>query len=162
LSIHIWRLSTYILVTGLTFFVLLAIHGFSCVSAKSFGSSSAPVQAPLNGFTLSGDPTSANGATWTYQDTVDGVVYNLAGVLFKPAGAGPFPAVILSHGFGGNARGYSAMIAREMRNWGLVCIATNYTHAGGVPLGSPGTALELGASNANVMRARKCREILAS
>src|SRR5215475_11857213 len=112
---------------------------------------SPPAQGSLNGFTLTGDPTSANGATWTYTETVNGVAYDLSGLLFKPPGAGPFPAVIISHGFGGNARGYASNIAREMRNWGLVGIATNYTHAAGVPLGAPGTATELGASNANLL-----------
>jgi len=119
-------------------------------------------QGGLKGFTLTGDPASANGAAWTYTDTVNGVAYDLAGVLFKPSGAGPFPAVIVSHGFGGNARGYASNIAREMRNWGLVVIATNYTHAAGVPLGAPGTVTELGASNANLLRAHKCWDILAS
>ena len=44
--------------------------------------------------------------------------------------------------------------------WGLVVIATNYTHAGGVPVGSPGTAAEPGAGTANVARARQLVEIL--
>jgi uncharacterized protein (TIGR03437 family) len=123
---------------------------------------SLPAQGSLNGFTLTGDPTSANGAAWTYTQTVNGVAYDLSGLLFKPSGAGPFPAVIISHGFGGNARGYASNIAREMRNWGLVGIATNYTHAAGVPLGAPGTGAEIGASNANLLRAHKCWDILAS
>jgi dienelactone hydrolase len=49
-----------------------------------------------------------------------------------------------------------------MVRWGLVCIATNYTHAGGVPIGSPGTANEPGASSANIARARKLLDILGS
>ncbi|HKQ78853.1 MAG TPA: prolyl oligopeptidase family serine peptidase [Blastocatellia bacterium] len=123
---------------------------------------SLPAHGGLNGFTLTGDPTSANGASWTYTATVDGVAYDLSGLLFKPSGEGPFPAVIISHGFGGNARGYASNIAREMRNWGLVGIATNYTHAAGVPLGAPGTVAELGASDANLLRAHKLWDILAS
>ena len=47
-----------------------------------------------------------------------------------------------------------------MVRWGLVCIATNYTHAGGVPIGAPGTLLEPGASQANVLRAHAAYEIL--
>ena len=47
-----------------------------------------------------------------------------------------------------------------MVGWGLVCIATNYTHSGGVPIGSPGTSSEIGASQANVLRARRLVEIL--
>lgn len=78
----------------------------------------------------------------------------------KPRGTGPFPAVIISHGAGGNATGYSRSIANEMVPWGLVSVATNYTHAGGVPLGAPGSANDLGASDANVLRVRAVREIL--
>jgi dienelactone hydrolase len=80
--------------------------------------------------------------------------------LLAPSGSGPFPAVIISHGNSSNVAGYSRTIAREMVGWGLVCIATNYTHAGGVPIGSPGTASEIGASPANVLRARRLVEIL--
>jgi dipeptidyl aminopeptidase/acylaminoacyl peptidase len=117
----------------------------------------------LTGFQLTGDPASPNGATWTYRDTVDGVVYDLQGFIRKPAGNGPFPAVILSHGAGGSANGYSRGIANVMVSWGLVCIATNYTHAGSnVPVGLPGTAAEPGASAANVQRARGLIEILRS
>jgi dienelactone hydrolase len=47
-----------------------------------------------------------------------------------------------------------------MVEWGLVCIATNYTHAGGLPIGSPGTPADAGASTANVLRARRLVDIL--
>src|SRR6185503_14244148 len=105
----------------------------------------------LAGFTMAGDPTS--GSTWTYRATTDGTTYDLQGILLKPAGSGPFPAVIISHGNGGGAGGYGRSVANVMVRWGLVCIATNYTHA---PVsGSPGTASEPGASPANVLRARK-------
>ena len=121
-----------------------------------------PPAGPLAGFTLSGDPVSANGARWTYQATVAGVRYDLQGIILKPAGAGSFPAVIISHGATGNATGYSLLIARTMVSWGLVCIATNYTHSSGVPVGAPGTALDPGASTPNVQRARQLVEILRS
>jgi dienelactone hydrolase len=49
-----------------------------------------------------------------------------------------------------------------MVGWGAVVIATNYTHAGGVPIGLPGTADERGASAANVARGRKLLELLQS
>jgi dienelactone hydrolase len=68
--------------------------------------------------------------------------------------------VIISHGNRSSAGGYSLDIARVMVGWGLVCIATNYTHAGGVPIGSPGTASEAGATPNNVRRARRLVEIL--
>ena len=115
---------------------------------------------PPAGFLLTGDPTSANGATWTYQATTGGVTYDLQGILFKPAGTGTFPAVIVSHGAGGNANGYSRTIARTMVAWGLVVMATNYTHAGNAPVGSPGTAADPGASTANIARARQLVELL--
>jgi dienelactone hydrolase len=121
----------------------------------------------MPGFTIVGDPTAPGGATWTYVATDGAVAYDLAGRLFKPAappagGHLAYPAVIVSHGFGGNVNAYPAAIAGTMRSWGLVCIMTNLTHSGGVPLGSPGTATERGASAANVLRNRKCVDLLQS
>jgi dienelactone hydrolase len=109
------------------------------------------------GFTLVGDPASSSGATWTYaaQD------YDLQGILLKPSGAGPFPGVIISHGTGQSAGGYSLDVARVMVGWGLVCIATNYTFAGGVPIGAPGDSSEASASPNNVARARRLVDILS-
>jgi dienelactone hydrolase len=49
-----------------------------------------------------------------------------------------------------------------MRSWGLVCIMVNLTHAANVPLGSPGLATEVGSSAANVLRNRKCVDLLQS
>lgn len=122
-----------------------------------------PAATTLPGtFIVTGDPSAANGATWTYQATANGVTFDLQGILFKPAGAGPFGAVIVSHGAGGNANGYSRSVARTMTAWGLVVIATNYTHAGGVPIGSPGTAAEPGAGTANIARGRQLVELLRS
>jgi dienelactone hydrolase len=111
-------------------------------------------------FTLQGDPESSQGATWTYKGTLQGTAFDLQGVLLKPSGPGPFPAVVISHGAGGNATGYSRAMAVQMRSWGLVGIGTDYTHAGGVPLGSPGTLSDPGASQANVLRAHALVEIL--
>lgn len=105
------------------------------------------------GFVVTGNPESSLGATWAYKGTVDGTSYDLTGVLYKPVGAGPFPAVVLSHGSDGSAEFFSAIIAPTMVSWGLVCIAVNYTHASGVPIGAPGTASDVGASVANVQRA---------
>jgi dienelactone hydrolase len=121
-----------------------------------------PDPEPLVGFTLTGDPGSGQGATWTYRALAAGTAFDLQGILLRPQGTGPFPAVIISHGAGGNALGYSRAIARTMVGWGLVCIATNYTHAGNAPIGSPGTANDAGASAANVLRARRLVEILGA
>src|SRR5687768_7337251 len=113
----------------------------------------APIPAPITGFTVMGDPTSSSGATWAFKGTYEGVTYDLQGILIKPAGTGRFPAVILSHGFGGSSLNFSRNAGRHFVGWGMVVIATNYTHAANVPLGTPGTATERGASGANVERA---------
>jgi len=111
-------------------------------------------------FVVTGDPESSSGAAWTYRGTVDGVTYDLAGILMKPPGAGPFPAVVLSHGSDGSAAFFASAIGPTMRQWGLVCVAANYTHASGVPLGAPGDASAPGASEANVLRAHMTHELL--
>jgi dienelactone hydrolase len=131
--------------------------GSDATSPLADGDESASVLAHL---TVSGSPEATNGATWTYRDTVAGVVYDLEGILLKPVGAGPFPAIVVSHGYGGSAGTYSRNVGTTLRSWGLVVIATNYTHSSGVPLGSPGTTADLGASAANVQRARRLVEIL--
>jgi dienelactone hydrolase len=145
---------------------LAVVIALAAVSACGAGGT-APPETPsapreLTGFRLDGNPEAASGATWTYRATVDGVPYDLQGILYKPAGSGPFPAVVISHGAGGNANGYSRSVATTMVRWGLVAIATNYTHAAGVPFGAPGGALDLGASQANVQRAHKLVDILGS
>jgi dienelactone hydrolase len=124
------------------------------------GATSASMSPGGESFNVSGDPASSSGATWTFTGTVDGVTYDLSGVLFKPAGPGPFPAVVLSHGSDGSASFFSALVAPTMVRWGLVCIATNYTHSSGVPIGAPGDASEPGASQANVLRAHMTLELL--
>lgn len=111
--------------------------------------------------TIAGDPESSSGATWTLAGTLDGTTVDLQGVLLKPRGRGPFPAVVLSHGAGGNAQSYGRTVGSAMRTWGLVSIAVNYTHARGTPLGTPGTLLEQGASRANTFRAHAAVTVLA-
>lgn len=142
---------------------LLAI-GVAIAAACSDSSPSAPNVTEsarvLAHLVISGSPESTTGATWTYRDTVDGVVYDLSGVLLKPSGAGPFPAIIVSHGFGGSATNYSRNVGTTIVGWGAVVIATNYTHAGSGPTGAPGGPTELGASVANVQRARRLAELL--
>lgn len=117
--------------------------------------------ANCSAFVVSGNPRTANGANWTYRSTDQGVLYSMEGILFVPNTAGPFPAVVVSHGKGGTPRGYSTTIARTMVTWGLVVIGPMYTHApdaddaGNAPDGPDG------ASTANVQRAHKARELLA-
>ena len=79
------------------------------------------------------------------------------GILVKPKGKGPFPAVLISHGLGGNAERFGGQKAREFVKWGFVCIAPEYTHAN--PRGDRQT---FGASAENLRRARKCLDILQS
>ena len=150
-----WRVSGLLLVAS-----VLSGCGGDDATPSGPGSAANPT---LAGFQLAGDPESSSGATWTYKATTDGVAYDLRGVLLKPRGQGPFPAVILSHGGFQNALTMVAPAA-EMVTWGLVGIATNYTHATdtGAPLGSPGTAGDRGADQSNVLRARKVLEILSS
>ncbi len=128
---------------------------------------SANAMAQLTGFTLTGNPESVNGATWIFQQTINGTVYDLKGILFKPIGVGVFPSVIVNHGTSGNTNpnGYSDRVCKKMVTWGYVCMAVNYTHSGqGVPCGSPGLCdtANWGASNDNFLRAMKCWDILAS
>ena len=150
-----WRVCGLLLVAS-----VLSGCGGDDATPSGPGSAANPT---LAGFQLAGDPESSSGATWTYKATTDGVAYDLRGVLLKPRGQGPFPAVILSHGGFQNALTMVAPAA-EMVTWGLVGIATNYTHATdtGAPLGSPGTAGDRGADQSNVLRARKVLEILSS
>lgn len=117
------------------------------------GGNQSTTTADMSKFVLTGNPESSGGATWTYISTDGGVAYNLKGNLFKPAGSGPFPGVILSHGLGSTAPN-----GNQFRNAGLVTIGTNYTHssntAGLLPSG------DQGASTANLQRAHKCWDIL--
>jgi dienelactone hydrolase len=111
--------------------------------------------------TVVGNPQSAAGASWTLTGTLDGTSVDLHGVLLKPRGRGPFPAVVLSHGAGSNAQLYGRELGAVMRKWGLVCIATDYTHARGVLIGTPGALIQEGASQANAFRAHAAVTILA-
>jgi len=132
----------------------------ACGSGMSSVRSSPTGPDSSGAFVVSGNPESPGGATWTFRGTVDGVMYDLSGVLLKPPGTGPFPAVVLSHGADGSAAFFASLIAPTMVQWGLVCIAPNYTHSTGVPIGAPGDASQPGASQANVLRAHMTHELL--
>jgi dienelactone hydrolase len=120
------------------------------------------IHSTLKGLTIIGDPASANGASWTYKDTIENMEYDLTGILFIPSGTEPFPAVILSHGGGDNVSGAPIVWAKTMVKWGCVCIATNYTYSAGVPKGAPGTQGQKNTRGMNILRAHKCRDIVAS
>src|SRR5262245_45381960 len=104
-------------------------------------------RADLPGLTITGN-------TFTY-NSPDGQV---TGIIRIPPGNGPFPAVLISHGKGGSATGFSLPHANVLVNWGFVCIGPNYTHVGGAtnPPDNEGYCPE------NSRRARMCLDILAS
>ena len=133
--------------------IVVAWTALAACGGSGATSNATSASPPDTGLVVTGNPESAAGASWTYKGTVDGVTYDLAGVLYKPPGSGPFPAALLSHGSDGSAAFLGNLIAPTMVSWGLVCIAVNYTHSTGVPIGSPGTASDVGASAANVQRA---------
>src|SRR3954469_17825742 len=112
-----------------------AIASLLCaVAACHHSPATVPLSAPGDpALSITGNPESASGATWTLVGTLEGTPVDLQGLLLKPRGRGPFPAVVLSHAAGGNAKPYGGKLGSVMRTWGLVCIAVNYTHARGVP-----------------------------
>jgi dienelactone hydrolase len=130
------------------------------MSSAGSGGLMGPGLTLCDSFIVTGDPTAATGATWTYQSTDEGVEYSLEGVLFSPPGEGPFPAVEIHHGKDGSIKNYTPSVARVMVTWGLVAIGTQYTHApdaddeGNLPDGPDG------ASNENIERARKTYDLL--
>ncbi|MGH9408211.1 MAG: alpha/beta hydrolase family protein [Vicinamibacterales bacterium] len=154
-AVGMWRRLSYALAG-----VMLAWATFATLPLAA-ATPGAQAAAPPGTFTITGDPESAEGAAWRFQGKVDGVRYDLTGVLLKPKGDGPFPAVVLSHGAQGSAAMIARMVGQTMRGWSMVVIAVNYTHASGVPMGSPGDARDRGASRANVERAHMAHDLLA-
>ncbi len=103
--------------------LVLAASFLSGVAASSWAQDAHPGGSAKAGFIREAEK-------WTYEG--DGL--SLVGILLQPEGSGPFPAIVISHGSGGNADGFALTKAREMVKWGFVCIGTNYTFAG-----KPGT-----------------------
>lgn len=95
------------------------------------------------------------GETWSYDPGDGGPV--ITGVLSTPATNGPLPAILISHGKGGSATGFSLPKAHVMTNWGAVCIGPNYTHTNNSNLPE-----NEGWCPENSRRARACLAILAS
>lgn len=137
-----------------------------------------PAVAPIASATPQG--FQLTGETWTFREGD----FEMGGILLKPEGKGPFPAVLISHGLGGAAENFGLNKAREMVKWGLVCMAPNYTHSakflggarpgagkgkGGPPGGdgkakggfNPQQYASYGASDENLKRARKCIELMS-
>ena len=54
-------------------------------------------------------------------DTVGGPANEARGELFAPAGAGPFPAVVVLHGCDGVGR-HDRLWARQLASWGYVAL----------------------------------------
>jgi dienelactone hydrolase len=111
-----------------------------------------------------------SGDRWTYRDGE----FVMNGILLKPEGKGPFPAVLISHGLGGSAENFGLNKAREIVKWGFVCIAPSYTHSAGASGGRPGAskggppnkiagqhAADFGASAENLRRAQTCLDLLS-
>ena len=66
-------------------FVLVALLS-ACGGGSDCSSPTAPSPAPASSaFALQGDPESAQGATWTYRGSLDGVTFDLQGILLKLA-----------------------------------------------------------------------------
>jgi dienelactone hydrolase len=92
------------------------------------------------------------GERWTC--TADGKP--LIGLLLKPEGRGPFPAIVLSHARGVRVENAVRSKGRDFVKWGFVGIATDYTHKGGTT--DPG--FTFGARPENIRRALACLEIV--
>lgn len=123
-----------------------SIRFLSCLLAVT-GSLTVPATADLPGLTIVGN-------TFTY-DAPDGQV---TGIILLPSGSGPFPGVLISHGKGGSASGFSLPHANTLVGWGVACIGPDYTHAAGNvnALDNEGYCPE------NSRRARACLTILQS
>lgn len=140
----------------------LVLSAVLCLAAaRPAAAAPGPFQANCSALAVVGDPRSTQGARWTYASVDGGVPYALEGVVFIPAAPGPHAAVVVSHGKSGSPYGYSSSVGRVMRGWGLVAIATMYSHApaaddaGNLPAGADG------ASAANILRAHKTRDLLS-
>lgn len=94
------------------------------------------------------------GTNFTYSDSQR----TFTGVMLKPAGDGPFPSVVISHGAGGSASGYSLPKARDMVSWGMVALAPTLTHVSG----GETNAVNMGFCPENLARVTACVNVLGS
>lgn len=133
----------------------LAAVAVALLSVLSAGVASSAAADPPKGYKL-------DGHDWTITDGTA----TLRGILLVPEGKGPFPAIVISHGLGGSAKGFSLPKAREWVRAGYVCIACDYTHSAentkGAKAGGPADRKSFGASEENLRRAVLCLDVLAS
>lgn len=114
-------------------------------------------------FHAEGNPedTSA-GMVWRYVDSASPIPYEVNGLILKPHGVGPFPAIVLSHGVE-NSLQYGLKVGPKLVSWGYAVIVPRLTHAEDSECGEKQecTREEWGASDENVRRGLKSAEILA-
>jgi len=94
--------------------------------------------------------------TFSYSEPLTGFTVN--GMFQRPAGTTRLPALIINHGTGGNATGFSRTRANEMSPWGLVCIGANLTHQAG----ATEDLQTWGYSPENLARNRACQAALST
>ncbi len=82
----------------------------------------------------------------------------IQGILLKPAGGGPFPAVVVNHGKGGSAAGFGREFGAIFAKKGYVVIACDLTHAGR----DGGDSKTFAASKENAERIQACVRVLES
>lgn len=129
-----------------TFFKLKVFRIFILLGLMILGT------APLCGQSLPGLTITQNNFTY---EAPDGPV---TGIIVIPSGEGPFPAVLISHGKGGSAIGFSLSHANILASWGIACIGPNYTHQGS----ASNLHENEGYCPENSRRARRSIEILAA
>lgn len=137
-------------------------------TAAATGGAAAPHVEPDSTprFKFSGSSPDASfrfdGERWSHGTGPDRVT----GILVKPSGPGPFPAILISHGLGGSAESFALPKARDFVRKGYVCIIPNYTHSGravgAARAASESARANFGASPENLRRARLCADILRS
>jgi endo-1,4-beta-xylanase len=104
--------------------VASADRGADAIPART-GTTSTPAPASVPVEARAPQGFQLNGERWTYRDGE----FAMSGILLKPEGKGPFPALLISHGLGGSAESFGLNKAREMVKWGFICIAPDYTHS---------------------------------
>ncbi len=95
-----------------------------------------------------------SGNSFTYSDSER----SFSGIFVLPDGDGPFPAIVINHGTGGTANGFSLRRANEMSPWGAACIGPSLTHEAGAELAED----EIGFCPENLERVKACIRILES